>query len=386
MSGQRIHVVTGPGERVDRAGIERWCREWADEFGVELVCVFADDEAELAAAIRTAADGSSGLVLNPGEHVVAAQRAIAEAACPVVWLDLAEAERPRPAYLDDPAAVAIRGRGVFGYRWAIQWLRQRASYPFTAIAYGSERDQFADLRVPDGDGPFPVAVLLHGGFWRERWERDTIEPLAIDLARHGFATWNLEYRRGVAYGGGWPTTCEDVAAGIDKLAELATEHRLDLERVVFVGHSAGGHLALWAVKRDGVAGRPVVEPMLVVSLAGIADMAEAAHRGMGDTGNGTADFMGGPPESDPDAYTAASPIRSLPLGVPQLVVQGRFDNLPDLVDLSRVYARAALEAGDVVEFVELDDADHFHLITPTSHAWPPVLERIQRAVAARTAV
>ena len=386
MRAQQIHVVTGPCDRIDRAGIDRWCSEWAGDLGLGLVCVFADDEAELVAAIRAAADGGIGLVLNPGEHEAAAQRAAQEIACPVVWLDLDEAEKPRPAYLDDPLAIAVRGRGVFGYRWAMQWLQQRASYPFSVIRYGSERDQFADLRVPrSGDGPFPVAVLLHGGFWRERWERDTIEPLAIDLAGRGFATWNLEYRRGLPYGGGWPATCEDVAAGIDKLAELATEHRLDLNRVVFIGHSAGGHLALWAVKRTGVAATPLIEPFLVVSLAGIADMAEAARRGMGDTGNGTAEFMGGSPDALPDAYAAASPIRSLPLGVPQLIVQGRLDNLPDLVDLSRVYARAAREAGDPVEFVELDDADHFHLITPASHAWPPVLERIQRAVAPRTA-
>jgi acetyl esterase/lipase len=223
---------------------------------------------------------------------------------------------------------------------------------------------------------------MHGGFWRERWERDTIEPLAIDLVRRGFATWNLEYRRVGPYGGGWPATCQDVADGIGKLTELATDHPLDLQRVVFIGHSAGGHLALWAVKQNGVSGTPPVRPILVVSLAGVADLEEGARRGLGDTGNGTADLMGGSAEERPDAYAAASPIRALPLGVPQLVVQGRLDNIPDLVDLSRIYVAAARDAGDPVEFIELDDADHFHLIVPTSHAWPPILERIEQAVAA----
>jgi acetyl esterase/lipase len=348
-----------------------------------LVCVFAADQAALVDAIRAGASDGLGVVLDPGlgDAATAARRVVDDLDCPIVWLDLDEAERPRPGYLDDLSMVAIRGRGVFGYRWAIQWLMQRVEYPFTVIPYGDERDQVGDLRLPgiDGDGPFPVAVFLHGGFWRERWERDTIEPLAIDLARRGFATWNLEYRRVGPYGGGWPNTCQDVADGIDKLAELAREYPLDLERVILVGHSAGGHLALWAVKRLGVSGAAHVDPVLVVSLAGVADLEEGARRGLGDTGNGTEDLMGGPPEQRAEAYAAASPIRALPLGVPQLVVQGRLDNIPDLVDMSRLYAAAASAAGDQVEFVELDDADHFHLIVPTSHAWPPVLERIQRA-------
>jgi len=112
----------------------------------------------------------------------------------------------------------------------------------------------------------------------------------------------------------------------------------------------------------------------------VADLEECAHRGLGDTGDAAAALMGAEPEQRPAEYAAASPMRSLPLGVPQLVVQGRLDNTPDLVDMSRLYAQAASEAGDSVDFLELDDADHFHLIVPSSHAWPLIVERIERSV------
>jgi acetyl esterase/lipase len=269
----------------------------------------------------------------------------------------------------------IRGRGVMSYRWAVQHLIQRLSYPYETIAYGATRDHVAELRLPDGEGPHPVVALLHGGFWRERWERDTIEPLAVDLARRGYATWNVEYRRVGPLGGGWPASCLDAAAALDHLAELAETHRLDLRRVVFIGHSAGGQLALWAVRRAGATDAPRVQPALVVTMAGVNDLVEAAWRGLGDTANATADFVGG----DQRAYELASPAAQLPLGVRQLVVQGDADG-PDFVDLSRLYAAAAQAAGDDVELLELSGADHFHVITPDSDAWKQIASRIEQIV------
>ena len=302
------------------------------------------------------------------------RRAADDAGVPVVWVDLLEAERPAPPYVR-PGTLSIRGRGIAGYRWALALLLQRVAWPYETIAYGPDGcDQFAELRLPaQGDGPFPVAVLLHGGFWRERWERDTIEPLAIDLARRGFATWNVEYRRVGANGGGFPATCQDVAAAIDHLADVAAAHTLDLGRVALVGHSAGGQLALWAAKRPGVAGPPSVAPNLVVALAPVTDLVETARRGVGDTGNATVAFVGGSPETDADRFAAASPMAALPAGVAQLVVQGRLDNTPDLVDLTHRYVDAARAAGDPLAFLELDAADHFDLIDPDSEAWAAVL-------------
>jgi acetyl esterase/lipase len=380
MTEAPIYVLNGPGLNVDQPGIQRWCEEWSRDLKASIVCTFANDVAAFDQSIREGATEGRGAVVSPGgpEAQAVAGQAVRESGLEVVWLDLNEAERPRPDYLSDKSVVAIRGRGAWGYQWAVRWLLQRLAWPFTVVPYGPERDQFGDLRLPeDGDGPFPTVVLVHGGFWRERWERDTIEPLAIDLSRRGYATWNLEYRRVGPYGGGWPNTCRDVAEGIDKLAELSNDYPLDLNRLIYIGHSAGGHLALWAVKRLGVEVLPRVKPTLVVSLAGVADLEEAAIRGLGDTGDGAADLMGGEPEERPDDYAAASPIRALPLGVPQLIVQGRLDNAPDLVDLSRLYVEAARVAGDKVDYLELDDADHFHLIVPEPPAWPSILERIE---------
>ncbi|HEY8858117.1 MAG TPA: alpha/beta hydrolase, partial [Gaiellales bacterium] len=112
--------------------------------------------------------------------------------------------------------------------------------------YGADQSQVADLHTPAAGEGWPVAVVLHGGFWRERYDRTLMEPLCADLAESGWAAWNLEYRR-VGGGGGWPATFDDVAAGIDHLAAVAAP--LDRARVVTIGHSAGGHLALWAASR-----------------------------------------------------------------------------------------------------------------------------------------
>jgi acetyl esterase/lipase len=362
----RFAVINSMRVNVDRGLFERWCGQWSDELGVELTPLFTDD---VAAALR---GGGDGFVVNPGPDAFT-HELVAVPQLPTAWVDLAAAERPVAPALDDPRTIVIRGRGVWSYRWAAAYLLQRLEYPYQTIAYGPTRDHVAELRLPAGDGPFAIAVLLHGGFWRERWERDTIEPLAIDLARRGYATWCLEYRRVGPLGGGWPTTCFDVAAGIDYLAELADEHRLDVGRVVFVGHSAGGHLGLWAVKRRGAPAPPRVRPALVVSLAGVHDLVEAAWRCLGDTANAASDFVGA------GSYVDASPAEQLPLGVPQLVVQGDADG-PDFLDLSRLYAAAARAAGDEVELIELPGADHFDVISPESAAWSPVAERIEALV------
>ncbi len=124
-------------------------------------------------------------------------------------------------------------------------LRDRERAQPSVIAYGDGEDQVGDLWVPDGPAPWPVAVLLHGGYWRARWGRDLMDGLAADLAARGFAAWNLEYRR-VGAGGGWPATFDDVAAGLDAVADL---DGVDPGRVAVVGHSAGGHLALWLASR-----------------------------------------------------------------------------------------------------------------------------------------
>jgi acetyl esterase/lipase len=247
--------------------------------------------------------------------------------------------------------------------------------------YGPGRSQFAELRLPGRPGPHPVAVLLHGGFWRSTYGRGLMDGLAADLAARGWAAWNLEYRRvgpfGVG-GGGWPGTFEDVAAGIDALAGPAGAAGLDLGRVVTVGHSAGGHLALWAAARpglpDGAPGaRPAIAVTGAVALAGVCDLAAAARDRLG--GSAVPALLGGRPERVPERYALASPAERLPLGVPQVLVHGGADRIVP-VGQSRRYAAAARAAGDACELVELRGVDHFAVIDPRSPAWLAAVERL----------
>jgi acetyl esterase/lipase len=236
--------------------------------------------------------------------------------------------------------------------------------------YGSHFHQFADLYVPAGAGPFPVAVLLHGGFWREQHSLDLDDPLARDLAGRGWAAWNVEYRRvGETSGGGYPATLEDVAAAIDFVARI--DAPLDLARVVAIGHSAGGQLALWAAARAG-ADVPLAG---VVAQAGVTDLRAAERDPDGE--EAIARFVGGYAADVPERYADASPIERLPIGVPQLLVHGTEDvRVP--VDMSRRYAEAARAAGDDVELVVRPGEDHFVHLDPGGGAWADVVAWLDR--------
>jgi acetyl esterase/lipase len=239
------------------------------------------------------------------------------------------------------------------------WAAREAPPPRT-VGYGSHPEQLLELRVPAGTGPHPVACLLHGGFWRARFDRSTMAALAVDLRRRGFATANVEYRR-VGADGGIPETLEDVEAAAQAAADLGSP-------VTAIGHSAGGHLALWLAGTGKVAA--------AVSLAGVADLTAAAEAGLG---NGAAvELAGGTPAERPDAYALADPSRRLPTGVPQLLAHGDADDRVP-VEQSRRYARAARAAGDRCELLELPGVGHFELIDPRSDAWAEVARRLSAA-------
>lgn len=241
----------------------------------------------------------------------------------------------------------------------------QASKPVATISYGSSDLQVADLRLPAGQGPFPVAVVIHGGcFMASVDKRDSIAAFADALTARGFATWNIEYRRVGDPGGGWPGTFQDVGAAIDKLAEVAPRHKLDLSRVAFVGHSAGAYFALWAASRAKLS-KPwsdtKVRPVSVAAIDGPGTLASFVGVDAQVCGRPViVPLMGGTPSEKPAEYGLASPQDHLPLGIPQFLV------LSDLGDLMRPYVAAAKAGGDKVETLVPLNANHFDVVTPAT--------------------
>jgi acetyl esterase/lipase len=238
------------------------------------------------------------------------------------------------------------------------------------FSYGPSEYQVGDLYLPS-DVPRPAVVcVLHGGFWRIKYGRNYIAPVARDLARRGFAVWNLEYRRMGAAGGGWPGTLQDVGSGIDYLATLTADGiAIDLDRVTVIGHSAGGHLALWSAQRDESRnngyGPKRVKVAAAVGLAAVADLARAYELGCGD--GAVNEFLDGSPSTQAERYRTSSPIAMLPLGVKQLLLHGTADDTVP-IEISRRYAHAALAAGDNVRLIELMGADHMDFVKLSSEA------------------
>lgn len=250
------------------------------------------------------------------------------------------------------------------------------------IAYGAANDQQADLHLPDAVAP-PVVCLLHGGFWRMPHGRDQMDAIAGDLVARGFAVWNIEYRRLGAPGGGVPGTLDDVRAGIDHLAKVrAADIDIDLGRIIVVGHSAGGQLALWSAARAEAHVRPspIVRVRAAVGLAPIADLAAAYEGRVG--GEVVAEFLGGTPSEHPDRLRAASPVAMLPLRTPHLIIHGSEDTAVPL-ELSRRYIRAAREAGDEAELIELADTGHMEFLDPGSEAHATLCRRLLALLADR---
>lgn len=368
-------------------------------------------------------DGHAVVILpGPGEL----RALMTEPLGPVTWLDLWRADGAEVA--ED--ATHLHGRGLDGLRWAIRHAVHRLRHPHVRIPYGPHPDQWGHLYLPQPDdaaseppedgpalprrrapapetrtpplrapapetrqsgseetrtpplqvpapetraaesagGPWPVVVLVHGGYWRSIWSADLMEALCADLTARGFAVWNLEYRRPDLHG--WDATVADVAAGLAALSRL--EAPLDPQRVAIAGHSAGGQLALRAAADGaGVA--------LAVSLAGVLDLVEGDRRWL--SAGAVASALGATTWDEAAAervYGGASPLARVPLKVRQLIVQGSGDAL-DLVDFGRRYARAAANAGDEVTYLEMV-GDHFDVIDPATPIWQATAQAITEAL------
>jgi acetyl esterase/lipase len=258
------------------------------------------------------------------------------------------------------------------------------------LPYGPEYLQFGELYLPERPGPHPVIPLIHGGYWRARYDLTLMNGLAEDLARRGYAAWNIEYRRVGDRGGAWPGTFHDVARSVDYLRVLAPQYQLDLQRVVPVGHSAGGQLAFWLAARPRIAAdNPLAGSSLTehegkqatplplagaISLAGVLDL-ETAWR-LHLSNDAVVELLGEKFPKAPERYTAASPSAMLPLGVAQILIHGTRDSdVP--IEISRHYAAKAKSLGDPVTYLELEGIDHFDVIDPRSTAWERTVEALQ---------
>jgi acetyl esterase/lipase len=250
------------------------------------------------------------------------------------------------------------------------------------IPYGADDLQYGELRLPSGKGPFAVAVVIHGGCWVSKFATlQNTAALSDALRDAGVATWNVEYRRLDNPGGGWPGTFVDVALATDHVRAIAKQHPLDLTRVVTVGHSAGGHLALWAAARSKLPqGSPLYRPnplpvRAAVALGGPGDLKNFHAYAARICGSNVIDaLMGGAPSKVADRYAHGSPFELLPLGVRQVLIVGVNDGVMP-PPAREAYAAAATKAGDRVEIVEVPGS-HFEVIAPTSEAWPIVREKI----------
>ena len=275
-----------------------------------------------------------------------------------------------------------------GIQPAVLW-KQPVADADRKLAYGKDALQFGELRLPKAPGPHAVVILVHGGCFVNRLPRrdprdtsfEPLRPLAAALADAGVATWNLEYRRAGDPGGGWPGSFVDLAAGTDFLRTIAQADRLDLHRVVLVGHSSGGMLVYWLAARPKL---PRTNPLYsknplpvkaFVNIDAPPDLAAAQPlEGKFCPVPGISEFMGGTAAEQPARYAAASAMSLLPIGVPQTVVAGGLLN--GFNDLVRSYEAAATSKGDSVKVVKLEGSGHFDMLAPESQYGKQLIEVI----------
>ncbi|HJP73654.1 MAG TPA: alpha/beta hydrolase [Pseudonocardiaceae bacterium] len=290
-------------------------------------------------------------------------------------------------------------------------VQQPSAGPTRTVGYGPDPAQIGDLYLPAGPGPFPVVVLIHGGYWTALYDRRETAALAEDLRARGYAVWNIEYRTLGEPGAGWPGTFQDVADAVDAIQDV--ERSLDLSRVITVGHSAGGHLAIWAASRSGLPAQapgfaPKVHPIAAVSIAGVLDLvaadADRAGAGVGSDGPGFVGespignpeyvpavvqlvrkgvlpaLLGGHAAEYPERYAWTSPIMLGSGNVPILAVHGIDDDVVP-IRYGRNYLGAAVARHESIEFRELPGIHHFELLDPAHPKWLEITDWLAKQFA-----
>lgn len=258
------------------------------------------------------------------------------------------------------------------------------------IAYGKDPLQFAELRLPHKPGPYPVVIVIHGGCWVSKFaDLHNTAALADALRANGYATWNIEYRREDNAGGGWPGTFADVATAADFLTTIADKYSLDLNRVIVIGHSAGGQLALWLAARHRIPPSNQLysaKPLAVrgvIALGGVTDMKAFREynnaNGICDSSDVIGKLLGNTEEQITKRYHAVSPIELLPFNIPQILIYGKDDKVVPTT-FGKSYQHVAQSKGDTVEIVEVPFAAHHELIVPNAVSWPAIHSAIKSLI------
>lgn len=255
--------------------------------------------------------------------------------------------------------------------------------PDRTIAYGADPLQMVDLWLPAGKAPYPVVLMIHGGCWQtEVADRTIMNWIAADLRDRGIAVWNIDYR-GVDRGGGYPGTFQDVAAAADLLARDGAGYGLKTDRIVAVGHSAGGHLALWLAARPSL---PSASPLrgdrpailaAAISQGGLPDLEFSSNAiGHGCGVEAPKAMAGQPSTARPDIYADTSPIAMKPGAARQLQVNATLDRIAP-PDYAHAYAAAMARHGVSVRNVTVAGEGHVELITPDSRAWEETISLVR---------
>ena len=291
--------------------------------------------------------------------------------------------------------AAVLAAGLFAWRaaavpptmpWSALTSRPRPTGAIR-IAYGPDPLQVGDLWLPTGAGAKPVVLMIHGGCWQTAIaDRTLMNWTAADLAARGIAVWNIDYRGADRPGGGYPGTFLDVAQAADRLRELGPRYGLRTDRIVAVGHSAGGHLALWLAGRGRLpaasalrSGDPI-RLQAVIGLGALPDLEAARTLPGNDCGvTGVPMLVGSASPARPDVLADTSIPQLLPLGVAQTLVTGARDRIAP-TQLAADYAAAARGQGDVVHLVDVAGAGHVELIAPGTAAWDVVVGLIRSAL------
>lgn len=237
------------------------------------------------------------------------------------------------------------------------------------MAYGGDGNQFLDLRLPQGKGPHTLAIAIHGGYWRARYDLGYMGHLCAALTAKGILTANVEYRRVGNAGGGWPGTFADVRAACQFLIQNARKYEFDARRVVVMGHSAGGELGLCLAAHE-------TGPTAVVSLAGVVDLQQAYELHLSK--DAVVEFLGGTPAEVADHYREADPMKQA-IRARQWLVHGAADDVVPPA-FSRDYVGAKQKLKEDARLVEIAGAGHFEVVDPRSGAWKDVERVVMDAV------